>query len=103
MSAIVTFAIELNFPEWGHKRAYATKTMELPGVPVRGDYVNLTDSGWSEPVRLVWWGADDGLVRVELGHKSMVIITAQSDVIADLRNEGWTVTGAATTHAEEAH
>jgi hypothetical protein len=50
-------------PAMGRDRVYR-RVVELPGVPRVGDRIELTDGGWSEPVRDVWWQYD-GTVMIE--------------------------------------
>lgn len=41
------------------------RSVVLPSVPRVGDNVAITDGGWTEVVRFVWWDPDDSTVTLE--------------------------------------
>jgi hypothetical protein len=62
----IQFDMEMaNRRSW--RRHLATRIVDLPALPRRGDQVVVSPGGWCEPVREVWWELDKGEVHVELG------------------------------------
>jgi hypothetical protein len=75
--------------------SHASKTMNLHGVPSVGHDVTISEGGWSEPVRGVYWDTVDGSVSVELGYDTYGYVeysTEVEDLTEIAREAGWEVT-----------
>ena len=64
------------------------REVDWPAVPRVGELVLLVgeDSGWSEPVKRVWWDVLDTAPTVELGTVNDV---HDEDLRGELRKAGW--------------
>lgn len=82
----------------GNKRWYS-RTFKLAGVPRVGDTIELTDGGWSEEIRTVWW-LFDGRVMIDFPmhvtdsaceeiKRSRILHYASEDDLAALEPAGW--------------